>query len=53
MDKLLERFFEYISFDTQSKPSSKMSPSSDGQLKLAKALVQELKKLGFSDSDTQ
>lgn len=47
MDKLLERFFEYISFDTQSKPSSKMSPSSDGQLKLAKALVQELKNWVF------
>lgn len=49
MDKLLERFFEYVNFDTQSKPSSKMSPSSDGQIKLAKALVQELKTLGFSD----
>lgn len=49
MDKLLERFFEYINFDTQSKPSSKIAPSSDGQLKLAKALVKELKALGLTD----
>ena len=49
MDKLLERFFGYVSFDTQSKPSAKLTPSSDGQLRLARALEKELKTLGLSD----
>lgn len=49
MDRLLERFFDYVSFDTQSKPSAKTVPSSNGQLKLARALVNELTELGFAD----
>ncbi|MBI6548166.1 peptidase T [Xenorhabdus lircayensis] len=49
MNRLLERFFKYIAFNTQSKPSAKTIPSSDGQLKLAKALYEELVQLGFSD----
>ncbi|MDX7991341.1 peptidase T [Xenorhabdus littoralis] len=49
MDRLLERFFKYIAFDTQSKPSAKTIPSSGGQLKLAKALHEELSQLGFTD----
>ncbi|MGJ0623053.1 peptidase T [Xenorhabdus bovienii] len=49
MDRLLERFFEYIAFDTQSKPSAKAVPSSNGQLKLARALHDELTQLGFSN----
>ncbi|KGM29318.1 peptidase T [Photorhabdus luminescens] len=49
MDRLLERFFKYISFDTQSKPSAKTIPSSHGQLELANALKQELIELGFSN----
>ncbi|AOM40449.1 peptidase T [Xenorhabdus hominickii] len=49
MDRLLERFFKYISFDTQSKPSAKTIPSSNGQLKLAKALYEEIIQLGFVD----
>ncbi|OTA16135.1 peptidase T [Xenorhabdus vietnamensis] len=49
MDRLLERFFKYIAFNTQSKPSAKNIPSSDGQLALAKALYEELIQLGFAD----
>ncbi|CDL82031.1 peptidase T [Xenorhabdus szentirmaii] len=49
MDRLLDRFFKYIAFDTQSKPSTKTIPSSNGQLKLAKALHEELVQLGFAD----
>lgn len=49
MDKLLDRFINYVSFDTQSKPSTRQVPSTDGQLKLAKVLKQELSSLGFSD----
>ncbi|CDH35137.1 peptidase T (fragment) [Xenorhabdus bovienii str. Intermedium] len=49
MDRLLERFFAYIAFDTQSEPSVKAVPSSNGQLKLARALHDELTQLGFSN----
>lgn len=47
MDKLLERFFEYTAFDTQSKLNAKTVPSSTGQLKFARALAKELNILGF------
>ncbi|MDD9341521.1 MAG: peptidase T [Providencia heimbachae] len=47
MDKLLERFFEYTAFDTQSKLNAKTVPSSSGQLKFARALAKELSELGF------
>jgi len=48
MDKLLDRFFNYISFDTQSKPGVKQVPSTEGQWKLAHALEEELNALGLS-----
>ncbi|QWA12853.1 peptidase T [Sodalis ligni] len=48
MDKLLDRFLNYVSFDTQSKPGVKQVPSTDGQWKLAHALEEELNVLGFS-----
>lgn len=47
MDKLLDRFFNYVSFDTQAKANVKHVPSTDGQLKLARALRQEMIELGF------
>ncbi|WP_386686585.1 peptidase T [Lonepinella sp. MS14437] len=46
---LLERFLNYVSFDTQAKVGAKYSPSSPGQLKLAKYLVQELQALGLEE----
>ncbi|PHM63724.1 peptidase T [Xenorhabdus ishibashii] len=49
MDRLLERFFKYIAFNTQSKLSAKTIPSSNGQLDLAKALYEELIQLDFAD----
>ncbi|CAM3865671.1 peptidase T [Xenorhabdus thuongxuanensis] len=49
MDRLLERFFKYIAFNTQSKLSAKTIPSSNGQLDLAKVLYEELLQLGFVD----
>ena len=48
-NSLLQRFLHYVSFDTQSKPSAKHSPSSAGQMKLAQALQQELTELGLKD----
>lgn len=47
MDKLLDRFLNYVSFDTQSKANVRQVPSTEGQLKLAQALQQELLELGF------
>ncbi|RXA98150.1 MULTISPECIES: peptidase T [Yersinia] len=48
MDKLLDRFFNYVSFDTQAKANVKSVPSTEGQRKLAQALQHELQALGFS-----
>lgn len=45
--ELLERFLYYVSFDTQSKPHAKYSPSSPGQMKLAQQLQKELQELGL------
>ena len=47
--KLLERFFEYVSFDTQSDENTGMTPSTLGQFAFAKHLVQELKQIGMND----
>lgn len=48
-DNLLTRFLHYVSFDTQSKPNAKYSPSSTGQMKLAQQLQKELVGLGLQD----
>ncbi|RLM25282.1 peptidase T [Brenneria alni] len=47
MDKLLDRFLNYVSFDTQSKVGVRQVPSTEGQLTFARALQQELLDLGF------
>ncbi|MDO5055181.1 peptidase T [Pasteurella oralis] len=47
--RLLERFLHYTTYDTQSKVGAKLSPSSQGQLKLAKHLQQELVALGLKE----
>ncbi|ACS85857.1 peptidase T [Musicola paradisiaca Ech703] len=47
MEKLLDRFLNYVSFDTQAKSGVRQVPSTEGQLKLAQALQQELVELGF------
>lgn len=46
-NELLERFLYYLSYNTQSKLGAKTSPSSSGQIKLAKHLQQELSALGL------
>ncbi len=48
-NRLLERFLHYAGFDTQAKPGAKSSPSSAGQMRLAKHLQQELFALGLQD----
>jgi tripeptide aminopeptidase len=47
MDRLLDRFLNYVSFDTQSCSDAAACPSSEGQLTLARALRDELTALGF------
>lgn len=49
MDELLERFLEYISFDTQSRYGVKRTPSSSGQWELLYLLQQQLTDLGLTD----
>ena len=46
---VVERFFKYVRFDTQSAEDSQTFPSTEGQKKFAQVLADELKKLGLSD----
>ncbi len=47
MDKLLERFLQYVSLDTQSKPGVKQVPSTEGQWKLLRLLKEQLEQMGL------
>lgn len=47
MNKLLDRFLNYVSVDTQSKANVRQVPSTEGQLRLAQMLCDELKTLGL------
>ena len=44
-----ERFLRYVRINTQSDPTSKMHPSSEGQWILGRLLKEELIELGLSD----
>ena len=45
-----ERFLNYVALPTTSDESSENSPSTEGQLSLAKLLADELLSLGLSDA---
>jgi tripeptide aminopeptidase len=47
---LLERFQRYVQIDTQSRPQRTGSPSTPGQLDLARLLVSELHDAGVADA---
>ena len=47
--RCVERFLEYVKFDTQSEEDSESYPSTAKQLELLKHLVDELKGLGLED----
>jgi tripeptide aminopeptidase len=47
---LLERFQRYVQIDTQSERDRTSSPSTPGQLKLARRLVDELRQAGLDDA---
>src|SRR3954452_7436976 len=47
---LLERFLRYVRVDTQSTRDRQQSPSTPGQLDLARILVDELLGIGLDDA---
>jgi tripeptide aminopeptidase len=47
---VLERFLRYVRIDTQSARDRTQSPSTPGQLELARLLVEELKAAGLPDA---
>lgn len=49
MEKLVERFLNYVKIDTQSDESVESCPSTDKQFDLARILEAELKELGLKD----
>ncbi|MCW1874504.1 peptidase T [Erwinia sp. INIA-01] len=49
MNKLLDRFLNYVAVDTQSKGNVRQVPSTEGQLRLADRLCEELHDLGLRD----
>lgn len=49
MNKIIERFKKYIAVDTRSDSNSETVPSTKGQLKLGKILIEELKELGLEN----
>lgn len=50
MDKLLERFLMYVTFDTQSDEKSNSCPSTRSQYEFGEHLVEELQQLGLNDA---
>ncbi|TKF04616.1 peptidase T [Vibrio kanaloae] len=49
MEKLVERFLNYVTFDTKSDPSHPLCPSSPGQTTFAEALKSELNELELAN----
>ena len=49
METVSQRFLRYVAFDTQSDEFSQSCPSTEKQLALGKALVEEMQKMGISD----
>lgn len=46
---LIDRFLHYVSLDTQSDELTNMTPSTPGQMKFARELADELKRIGLSE----
>lgn len=49
MTTLIDRFFRYVQYDTESSTASGTTPSTPGQLVFAKELVKELEEIGLED----
>src|SRR5215475_14478809 len=50
MSAVLERFLQYVQYDTQADETSDTYPSTDKQLVLLRDLASELKSLGLVDA---
>ncbi|HOR12015.1 MAG TPA: peptidase T [Bacteroidales bacterium] len=50
MEKILDKFLRYISFDTASDPESQTQPSTAKQLVLLEVLLRELRQMGVADA---
>lgn len=50
MKKVEERFLEYVKVNTKSDETTRVTPSTKGQLVLAEKLYNELKELGLKDA---
>lgn len=50
MKKVEERFLEYVKINTKSDETTRVTPSTKGQLELAEKLCNELKELGLKDA---
>src|SRR5215213_4500703 len=50
MNTLLDRFCRYVRIDTTTVESATTYPSSPGQLKLGRLLVEELRAMGIRDA---
>src|SRR5574344_630624 len=50
MEKILDKFLRYISYDTMSDPECESQPSSAKQLQLSIQLVKELKEMGIANA---
>lgn len=50
MEKILDKFLRYVSFDTASDPESKTQPSTSKQLALLQVLLAELHQMGIKDA---
>ena len=49
MQHIIDRFFSYVTIDTESDPNSETTPSTKKQLVLANLLVKELKAIGLTE----
>ena len=49
--ELVERFLDYVSYDTQSSEESDTTPSTAKQMVFARHLADQLRKIGLSDVD--
>ena len=47
---LLDRFLDYVKYDTMSDPFSETAPSTDKQMILGNAIVRDMKSIGISDA---
>ncbi|MTI67723.1 MAG: peptidase T [Firmicutes bacterium] len=50
MSKVIDKFVNYIKYDTKSDPNSNTFPSTNKQFNLANLLVKELKEIGLKDA---